>query len=391
MTSRPLLTIIVPTNNRQSQCEEVVRSICDFEGDFELIVFDTSDDELLRLLLSDITDSRVNYVRGRPRQNMTENFEQGIRLATGQYVCMIGDDDGVTPFLFKWVRVAAQKGYSSVTTEDGVWVLYNWPGIRSRYFGSIAGGLLRINAPRVSKGLLRVGPAHAESLLRRAGQGCSSLPRAYHGLVRRDVVELMYKHFGRCFAGVSPDVSFSYLAALVSDHHAVVDEPLTISGASPSSNAGRAAMHRHKGDLWSDPHMRFYQTEHWPRLVPEFFSAETVWAQATLAAMDLAHTFPVGSFNFPLLYSLLLVRHPGHLRDIWRALSCWLRSRLSRSQVGAICHVCVATILTAIREMASAAGKVARLIFRDRESCVIRVASQRAASQLVGSRWIQIV
>jgi hypothetical protein len=146
------------------------------------------------------------------------------------------------------------------------------------------------------------------------------MPRIYHGLIRRDVLDAMRTDFGCCFDGVSPDVSFSYLAALRSNHHVVIRAPLTISGASAVSNAGRSAMRVHKGDLWSDPHMKNFRGELWPAEVPEFFSVETVWAQATLSALRRAGGHDLRRFNLSRLYALLLLRHADHFSDILQSL-----------------------------------------------------------------------
>ena len=80
-------------------------------------------------------------------------------------------------------------------------------------------------------------------------------------------------------------------------------------------------MRMHKGDLWSDPHMLNFQQEHWPAEVPEFFSVETVWAQASLAALRRAGGADLSRFNLARLYSLLLLHHPDHARDILHSAS----------------------------------------------------------------------
>ena len=315
----PLLSIIIPTQNRDTQCIAAVEAILAFPNDFELIIFDSGTGDTLGRLLQQVEDSRLYYVRAAAAMNMTQCFEAAIGQGTGQFVCMVGDDDAVTPALFDWAEKAGRDDMSSVTVDPDYYVLYNWPDIRSVYFGAAASGKLFIRVSNTVNTRTVDAAALVGGFLAASGQGCGVLPRVYHGLVARDVLDRMRGRFGRCFDGVSPDVSFSYFAALCSTRHCIISTPLTISGTSAVSNAGRSAMMQHKGDLWSDPHMRNYQGEPWPPEVPEFFSVETVWGQATLRALQRAGCRDLSRFDFPYFYALLLLRHPDRWRDTWRA------------------------------------------------------------------------
>lgn len=326
------LSIVMPTKSRQRQCRASVRAILShYTQDFELIVYDSSLTDELRSTFSDLNDVRLRYVHDPRAKNMTECFEAALQLARRDYICMIGDDDGLTPFLFKWLERAAQQNLTSVVTAPANFIQYNWPGVRSPYFGSAAGEklLLRYDGAIES----REGDAKDElpSFLNSAGQGCGTLPRVYHGLVAQSVLDGIRRSSGAYFTGVSPDVSFSYLAGLHSPRHAIVAEPLTIGGTSSVSNAGRSMMNEHRGDLWTDPHMKHYGGEAWPDDVPEFFSVETVWGQATLSAIDRAGAHPRDAFNFSRFYALLILGHPDRAADVWRALRA--RPRSERAMV----------------------------------------------------------
>lgn len=374
----PLLSIIIPTQNRSTQCIAAVETILAFPHDFELIIFDSGTGDALGTLLQQVEDSRLHYVRATAPMNMTQCFEAAIVQGTGRFVCMVGDDDAVTPALFEWTDKAVADGLSSVTVDPAYYVLYNWPDIRSVYFGSAASGKL----------FTRLGnTAHVRTLdaaelvgdfLAGSGQGCGVLPRVYHGLIARDVLNQMKSRFGRCFDGVSPDVSFSYFAALCSTRHCIINTPLTISGTSAVSNAGRSAMMQHKGDLWSDSHMLNYQGEPWPREVPEFFSVETVWGQATLSAVKCADPSDFHRFNFPHFYALLLLRHPDRWRDTWR-------SARASQRAGPL------ALSTAISKQALRLGlgnfvKLWRKVVPDRGRQVIACASLVDASAITATR-----
>lgn len=376
MAIAPPLSIVVPTKDRQEQCIATVQSVLAFDEAFELIVFDSSErGDILGQQLERLNDDRVRHVHVPALANMTECFEAAIEPARGSFVCMIGDDDGVTSALFDWTRRAIEEGLTSVTTDPMVYASYNWPGIRSKYFGDAASGKLFVRLDsRVATRIVNA-RTQIDGFLRAAGQGCGSMPRVYHGLVARPVLSQMAKTMGRCFDGVSPDVSFSYFAAHFSPRHAIIGTPLTIGGASVSSNAGRSAMRQHKGDLWSDPHMRRYAGEPWPPEVPEFFSVETVWGQATLRALARAGNNDRSRFNDARFYSLLLLRHP----DRWRATVAALATRPFLQRLRAA----VTLVPVAAEHAFGAARKIIRRFRPDRSVQTLDAASIGTASTLV--------
>jgi hypothetical protein len=368
---------VIPTKNRQVQCIEAVRSIIAFDELFELIVFDSSDDgTILGRDLAAFNDERIRHMHVPALANMTQCFEAAITPARGAFVCLIGDDDGITQNLFDWTRRAARDNLTSVTTDPEIYAWYNWPGIRSKYFGDTVSGKLFVRLDDNVKMRTVDARTQIDRFLKAAGQGCESMPRVYHGIVARSTLTEIAAKVGRCFDGVSPDVSFSYFAAHFSPRHAIIDVPLTIGGASVASNAGRSAMRQHKGDLWSDPHMRNYVGEPWPKEVPEFFSVETVWGQATLAALSRVDDDGPDDFNFARFYSLLLIRHPDRWREIAASLKC-------RNMVQRLCAI-GNLVPVAIEHGLYAARKISNRFWPDRKIRTLSADSLSIASALVG-------
>ena len=315
-----LLSIVIPTRNRAATCRLAVAAILEFPDMFELVVFDTSTNDGWLVELP--RDSRLRIERGAETLNIVQCFEAAVSVASGEFVCAIGDDDGVTPALFRWASEAKVHGYDSVTSEESSYVLYNWPDIRSKYFGDAPAGKLYVGASRPGRARLIDVATQRKNMVATGMQGCGSLPRIYHGLVSRASLLTILSRFGCRFTGVSPDVSFSYFASLVIGKHLVVEEPLTISGSSAVSNAGRSAMRAHYGDLWSDPHMAHFRSEPWPSTVPEFFSVETVWAQAGVRAIQVAGRISSDAFPYGRLCARLFLRYPERRDAIltsWRA------------------------------------------------------------------------
>ncbi|MBZ5699349.1 MAG: glycosyltransferase family 2 protein [Acidobacteriia bacterium] len=316
-----LLSIVVPTRNRARYAISMIESILDLKGDvFELVVSDNSDDNTLAdWVTHQCNDPRLIYKRVTGALSMTENHNHAFGMASGEFVCLIGDDDTVLPTILDGCRCAHQQKLDALT--PGTTIRYCWPDLVHRYWGKRQAG--KIYADRW-EGQVWVGNPKREAFacMRRAGQGTAWLPKLYHGIVRRSLLEELKAETGAYCFGVSPDVYMAMALARKVIRQACTDTPLTIPGSSGGSNSGRAAKREHKGDLKKDPHMVAFRDEIWPEGNPEFFSIETVWAQAALEAVRRANWEEMLSvFNFPYLYAICFLRHSDYFHEIRRAIS----------------------------------------------------------------------
>jgi glycosyltransferase involved in cell wall biosynthesis len=143
----PLISVVVPTRNRHVYLMILARALlASVAQDFELLIYDNSDEpggfEAGGGILS---DSRLRYFCDSTPMSITQNFEKALSQARGDYVCMIGDDDGVPEGLFVLERWLKQHNIDAATT--GV-ATYLWPGVESSLDGKQTTGVLRI--PRYS-------------------------------------------------------------------------------------------------------------------------------------------------------------------------------------------------------------------------------------------------
>ncbi|MGH7745853.1 MAG: glycosyltransferase family 2 protein, partial [Candidatus Dormibacteria bacterium] len=111
MKSQPLLSIVIPTHNRAKYAVHAIPSILNnLQGRIELIVHDTSDSNDLEFFVSGILDKRLIYRHTDQKLSMTENHNRAMELARGEYVCLIGDDDNVSPEIQSATEWAKIKG-----------------------------------------------------------------------------------------------------------------------------------------------------------------------------------------------------------------------------------------------------------------------------------------
>jgi glycosyltransferase involved in cell wall biosynthesis len=318
---QPLLSIVVPTRNRGRYAISMIESILELSGDdFELVVCDNSDDSSVDDWVAHRgNDRRLVYERVNGVLSMTANHNHAFAMASGEFVCLIGDDDTVLASLLDGCRWAHEQKLDALTPDTPI--RYCWPDLVHWYWGKRHAGKLYADKweGRVWDGDPR---REAFACMRRAGQGAGWLPKVYHGVVRRSLLEELKTETGAYCFGVSPDVYLAMALARKVCRQACTDIPLTIPGNSGGSNSGRAAKNQHHGDLKNDPHMAAFGDVVWLEGNPKFFSIETVWAQAALEAARRTNWEEMQSaFDFAYLYALCLVRHAEYSHEIRSAVS----------------------------------------------------------------------
>ena len=319
----PLLSVVIPTHNRAKYAIHAIHSILSIDdARLELIISDTSTDNLLAdqvhhgsYALS--RDSRLKYIRPTGRLDMTANHNMAISHASGQFVCLIGDDDTISSDALSAASWADQNSIDVIAPN--VVANYAWPDFRSRFFGKGHAG--RLYLPK-KLGSISV-HASKEALqlaLRGAAQGTDGLPKIYHGIVNRRLLERIKERSGAYFHGSSPDVSGAIGLALMTKEFVVVDFPLTIPGASGGSNTGRSAMNKHKGGLGQESQTKGFQKNGWSEGVPRFFSVETVWAHAALETIHKLEPSLIKDFNFSRLLGICSAIHSDYSKEIEQVL-----------------------------------------------------------------------
>jgi Glycosyl transferase family 2 len=319
----PLLSVAIPTHNRAGYAIHAIRSLLAL-GDqrMELVVSDTSSDgELGRLIAADAAlqdDPRLNYFNPAERLDMTGNHNAALAACKGEYVCLIGDDDTLATEILEAVEWARLHEVDLIAPN--VVANYAWPDFRSRYFGKGHAARLyyrtKLGAATVVEGTEAFATA-----LRNAGQGTEGLPKIYHGIVRRRVLQEIRDRSGAYFHGSSPDVSGAVGLAMCCQRFLVVDYPLTIPGGSGGSNTGRSAMNTHKGSLGQESQTRSFESGGWSDGVPRFFSVETVWAHATLETIRRMDAARIRDYNFARLLAACTVLHGEFAAEIEQATS----------------------------------------------------------------------
>ena len=112
----PLLSIVIPTRNRQKYCIAAIKDILSYnDTSFELCIQDNSDDDSLAdYIKHNIRDKRLKYKYISKQLASIFNINDSLFLATGKYVILIGDDDTILSNIFDVVKWADSNGYDSL-------------------------------------------------------------------------------------------------------------------------------------------------------------------------------------------------------------------------------------------------------------------------------------
>jgi glycosyltransferase involved in cell wall biosynthesis len=226
-------SVLLPTWNRleylRYAIETVVRQNYPL---WEVIVSDNDSEDDIAGYIASLSDSRIRYFRTERLLPVTENWNNALSKSCGDYVVMLGDDDGLLPGYFERM--------SAVISEfSGADLVYT-SGLHFAYPGVMPDDPLGFLRP-VSNGLF---DAEKPYLLDR--QRAQTLAGGYldfrmpmpsnmqYSLVSRKIIEkLSYK--GQFFYSPYPDFYATPLLFLQAEKIVICPQPMVVVGITPKS------------------------------------------------------------------------------------------------------------------------------------------------------------
>ncbi|MDH3326111.1 MAG: glycosyltransferase [Gammaproteobacteria bacterium] len=239
MTS-PRFSILIPTRDRPDTFQHTLKTVMAQVGDdYEVIVADNCSGPRTKEIVDDWNSEKIKYIRSDAIIPMAENWENGLNECSGDYITILGDDDGLVPSSLSLARNVIDKTQAKIVS----WALhtYWWPDTivpwnRNRLYLEFGD-----NAVHMDK----------RNTLIAFYQGQISfgkLPMIYNSFIHKSCIEQVRQKFGRYFAIPHiPDV-FSGVVNLTIDgdwYH--VNRPMAVRGNSGKSN-GTAQWARSLGE-----------------------------------------------------------------------------------------------------------------------------------------------
>ena len=307
-----LLSIVVPTKNRYEYLFQLMDLLATFDSDeFEMVIQDNSDDnsEFLNKIQLEKYPF-VEYFYQKEPLSQSGNSDQSILNSKGEYVCFIGDDDGVTRSIIDVVKWMKKENYSILKSAVTV---FKWPSFLSEKHYDVGGSVLfnkytktyrDINCKQALKGLLQSG---IDTL--------GNMPKVYNGIVKRNILDLIYNKCGTFFPGPSPDMANAVALSLVEEKYVYVDYPIIIGGHSVNLGANAGRYKRGLGPLEDQKFIDQKYKDGWSARIPKVWASQTVWPESALTALK---AFSADEFMEFVDYELILKKfansHPDYFK-----------------------------------------------------------------------------
>lgn len=318
----PLLSIIIPTKDRYDTLIPVVQTLLSYIPgyDYEIVIQDNSTAKSMQSdLILLFNDARVKYFYCPERMSIVENTVTAIKNAIGDYLCFIGDDDLVAPYIIEETQKLRSSGLDCLIHPPAY---YWWSTVEfkkiDRYRHKSAFWL-----PKLSTTELLNGPKELKHLLHNGAISYYQMPRFYHGIVSRRALQAIYKHTGTFVPGSSPDMALSIALSMVMECYLKSNRPITVFGASRGSGGGLTAERIHHGRIQDQKHLPKYTMENWHFRLPKYWSEYTIYPQTTMEVLK-AFGRP-NRLNFIALYASIKVNEPWLWSMTWPLTKSYLR------------------------------------------------------------------
>lgn len=302
----PLLSILIPTKDRYKTLIPVINGlVTDFSNaNVEFIIQDnTESNDAIKHFLNDLSNEKIKYFHNPTAISVTENCDLAIKNASGKYLIMIGDDDYVLPSIISSITWMENNDVECLNSNTAT---YYWPDLSFKYQTRVSNSASLLLKTPLTKEYMPLNPiSELTKVIKSGGTDFANLPRLYHGLVNRIVLDRIFDKCKTYFPGPSPDMANSTALAIFTNKFYIYNFPFSISGKSTLSASGMGLNHTHVGNLDEKLFLDKKLIAQWNKKIPYFWSGDTIYAQS------LSHALNVCNFNarinFTRLYAHLFV------------------------------------------------------------------------------------
>ena len=276
-----LVSVVIPTKDRYKYLKHLIRTIKSFElEEIEVVVQDnTEDNSEIVDFLDDLNYHNCHYYHETGFIPMSDNADKAILHSNGEYVCFLGDDDGICPNVVEWAHYMSKKGIGALRSNLPAYI---WPDAIS--ISEDAKGTLSFNQLKPIEIVLQSQNVILD-VFKRGFMDRGDLPSVYHGLVSRKVLDVVYNKCNTFFPGQSPDISNGIAVALVLESFVKTNSIITISGISKYHGGkvkGINVKYPTIGDMkWFRPGAE----EMWDKRLPRMAGGCTIWAESAIETL----------------------------------------------------------------------------------------------------------
>jgi len=309
------LSIVIPTKDRKIYLDHFVDWFVrkDFDA-VELVIHDNSSNGENKYV-HDISKNNRTVVYEYFKEELTgvDNCDKAVKLAMGEFVCFIGDDDGITEALVNLVKEMTDKDCDSISFSLAS---YSWPDMKYRFSNESFNGLLKmIKTNKFELNKINVDD-ELRLLLKAGGTIITQIPRLYHGVVRKSILDKLYNECGTYFPGPVPDMTNAVALTKHVKHHYHVNQSFIISGNGGLSMAAKGASGKHHGAIKDEKTLPEKTDEQWSKKIPKFWSGPTIWAESVHKALEETdRKILLKDFNYSYLIANCICFQPRYYKE----------------------------------------------------------------------------
>jgi glycosyltransferase involved in cell wall biosynthesis len=228
--SAPRYSVLVPTRERPATLVHTLATVAGTgRDDCEIVVADNASGPETRRVVDGFASPRLRYTRSETVIPMAENWERGLALCSGEYITVLGDDDGFLPSTLAAAdRLIATTGAEVITWQPQV---YWWPDTivpwnRSRLYLRFGDDAVWVESRQALEQF------YAGTI------GFGMIPMIYSSFFHRRIIEEARRRHGGFFVppDTPPDVSSGILGLHLSSRFVHSNRALTLRGNSSTSN-----------------------------------------------------------------------------------------------------------------------------------------------------------
>lgn len=265
----PLISVFVPTKNRYVFLKEFVNLVEGYKDPrIELVVQDNSDDnaEIVVFLKSRALVS-TRYFYSNEKMSMSENSNLAFSHCTGDYVCMMGDDDAVCRNIADCAMWMKDNDIDAIRASE-VQLIYEGKGSDILYYEPVTPTCKWLDPEKEVKKILRKGLADF-----------GNIAKVYHGIVKRSVLlEFMNNNNKKTiFPGCTPDMSGSMVASMNVKKFVKLGIPVILPGLSNANSGGLSGQILTLNEVpWITQETR----DNWEKKIPRIWAREFIWPES---------------------------------------------------------------------------------------------------------------
>ena len=288
--NNPRISLLIPTRERCRPLEFTLKTaLAQQSQNYEIVVCDNFSQDNTRGVVESFNDPRIKYFNTGKRLSMCDNWDFGVDQTRGEFVMVIGDDDGVVPGGIDFLDAFIQKNPAPVYFWDIH--IYSW---------SMNGRQPEINQISVPREPYTLDLKKAtRASISWGSRDIQDLPKLYqNSAVSRTLLDKIKQKAKKRFHSVAPDMFTAFSLPVFADKAIHVGRCIAVQGRAQESNSGGKENVKIFLDEYGE--YKWHST-----LNPKFPDVTIIPVDSALVAMELFPEFYKNiDFNYNAMWAV---------------------------------------------------------------------------------------